>query len=275
VNGSPFLAVADGGGGLASVQFCIVSFANGSLGIIRSINGGTLIAQTGPGVVAANAWYGMEIEVPVGSSVTGQIWVNGSQVLNVSGLNTQATSHAYGSQVWIGNLNNQLGAGVIMDDFRVWDNTGANMNAPVGLDTRLVTKLPSGAVTTSWTPNGSAANWQCEDDSPPDGDTTYTSNASTPSYETYSMISAGFTAAPVMVVARSMVRKDDGATRTMQNGAWRGSGGYSGYGSGTGSFTVGSTYQFFDCAVALDPGSGSAWTAATADAALFYKSETA
>jgi len=269
-NGGPFVGVTDGTGGYSSVQWCLTVFSSGVIGLIRAINPGTLLAQSNPGVIAAGGYYGIEMQIAVATSgVTATVWVNGSQVLNATGLDTQQTSNTYGNTVWLGDLNNRF-TGIYMDDFRVWDTTGSTQNAALGTDSRIITKLPSGVGTnTNWTPNGAAANWQCVDDNPPDDDTSYVSAAGSSIVDDYAMPSAGLTAAPVTVVARSRVRKDDGATRTMQIGVLS-----SGSAEAGSTYTLSSTYAFIDgdCSPE-DPHTSAPWTAAAADAAHHWKQE--
>jgi hypothetical protein len=264
---NPFLGVLDSSG----YQWTLCVTPAGNLLVITGNTGATQV-ETGPGVIATNAWYGIEIEVTVSSSVgTAQAWVNGAEVINASGIVTQNDANAFGNRVSLGDLNDNGLAGVMFDDFRVWDNTGSTQNAPLGTDSRMFTKLPSGAgANTNFTPNGAAANWQCTDDNPPDGDTTYVSGAASGLIDSYALPAIGMTAAPVMVVARSYARKDDGATRSLEVGV--SSSGTDGYGS---SVAVGSTYAFIDGCIALDPHTTAAWTAAGADAAQVSKQETA
>ncbi len=262
--GNPFLTVYDSG----TAQWSLVVFSSGALGIIRS-NASTVQAQTGPGVVAPNQWYGIELQVTVNSSGgAAEIWLGGVVVLTATGLNTQASANAYGNQVAIGDINNNGLSGPMFDDFRVWDNTGGSQNAPVQLDRRLITKLPSGAGTnTAWSPNGAAANWQCVDETPPDGDTTYVSSTGL-NVDDYAMPSAGLSSAPTMVVAKSYARKDDSATRALEVGVLSGS--TTSFGS---PYTMNSTYAFYDSCISVDPNTSAAWTAAGADAAHHCKFE--
>lgn len=228
----------------------------------------TLRYTSGPGIIAPNTWYGIEVEMFVSGTVgTLSVWVNGTQVVTATGLVTDSNSTGYVNTV-------QLGDGAIgcyYDDYRLWDNTGSYQNAPAGVDSQLVTKLPSGAgAYTNWTPNGAAANWQCVDDNPPDGDTTYVSCSTTGTAGTdeYTMPTAGFTAAPLMVTARSCVRKDDSATRTLSIGV----GGTIGATVGS-AYTLTSSYAFTDACISLNPDTSGAWTAAAADATHHYKVE--
>jgi hypothetical protein len=258
-----------------SFQVNVVVTNSGALQIYRAWASPytTLLFSSGPGVISPNTYYGIECEFTVASGTSGSafVWVDGVQVIAVTAINTQETSNAYANQIQLADPDN---AGSYWDDVRVWDNTGSTQNSPLGAtgqDSRLVTKLPAGAGTNSgFTPNGAAANWQCEDDNPPDGDSTYTSAAYSGTgphpIDDYTMPSAGFTAAPVMVVARAMARKDDGATRELQIGLLSGSSSV-----GVASQVLASSYAFFDGIALEDPNTLGAWTAAAADAAHFWK----
>jgi hypothetical protein len=264
--GGGFMQLADNG----SDQVTLCLNPNGSLALYRGRGiSGTLLVTSSPGIITGGQWYGIEMEVTINSSTgSASVWVNGIQVINATGLNTSGDDNAYTNQIGIGDFNNVFGSGVYMDDFRVWDATGSTQNAPLGVDSQLVTKLPSGAgASTGWTPNGAAANWQCVDDNPPDGDTTYVSSSAASTADAYAMPSAGFTAAPYMVVARSYVR-NAGGSPTMQIGV--SSSGTTGGGT---AFAPTGSYAFADTCIALDPHTSAAWTAAGADAAQHWKNE--
>jgi hypothetical protein len=262
--GNPFITVEDAG----NSQWSLAVSTSGALNIING-HSGAIQAASSPGLVAPNQWYGIEVTVSVGTgSGTAVVSLGGTVVINATGLNTQATSNAYGNQVAIGDINNANLNKPLFDDFRVWDNTGSTQNAAIGTDRRQITKVPSGPGTnTNWTPNGAVANWQCVDDNPPDGDTTYVSSGST-IVDDYAMPSAGLSVAPSMVVAKSYARKDDSATRALEVGVLSGSA--TSFGS---PFTMSSTYAFVDACIPLDPNTSAAWTAAGADAAHHAKFE--
>jgi hypothetical protein len=264
--GNPFMGVLDAG----TYQWVLSVLVSGA--ILISQNGtGAIQIQTGPGIIASGLWYSIEAAVTInGTSSTAQVWVNGFEVINATGLHCQASANAYGNQVALGDLAIDGLVNMLIDDFRVWDNTGSAQNAPLGTDSRLVTKLPSAAGAFSgFTPNGAAANWQCVDDNPPDGDTTYVSSTTAGTEDAYTMPSAGFTAAPAMVVPRAYARKDDGTARTLDIGLLS---------SGTigiaNAFVMGSSYAFIDGCIPIDPHTSAAWTAAAADAAQFWQEET-
>ncbi len=266
------LAATDGNsGGVSQVNIGVLN--SGAIAAYRAFNTPsiTLLGTSAPGIIAANQYYGIEALFTVNStSGVVQVWVNGVEVLNLSGFNTQGTSNAYANQVEICDSGN---LGCYIDDFRVWDSTGSTMNAPLGTDSRFFSKLPSGAGSLAQlTPNGASANWQCVDDNPPDGDTTYVSGSSSGLVDELAAPIAGFTQPPAMVVARVYARKDDGSTRSLEFGVVSGSATAV---SSAGTVTVGSTYAFYDGAISDDPNTSAPWTAAAADAAGFWKEETA
>jgi hypothetical protein len=234
----------------------------------QHVGGGAVVATSGPSVIAPLQWFGVEVLCTInGSAGVLQVWVNGAEVLNLISLNTQFTSNAWANQVQLADSTNP---GAYFDDFRVYDNTGSTNNAPIGsgFDSRLLSKLGSGpGGLTQWTPNGASANWQCTDDNPPDGDSTYVSSTGL-NYDAYALPPAGIVVPPFMVVARSYYRKDDGAVRTFQNGV------RSGTSNALGSvFTAGSSYAWADSCIPNDPATGLPWTGAGADAAQHLKYE--
>lgn len=230
------------------------------------VGGDIFLGETSPGLITTGNYYGIEVEFVIssgGGAVT--VWLNGTQVLQVTGLSTNFSGSGTANQVQIGDG----GLNCYFDDLRVWDNVGSYQSAPMGTDSRIITKLPTGAgAFTQWTPNGAAANYGCVDDNPPDGDTTYVSGATAGLQDAYAMPLAYLTLAPAMVVARSYVRKDDSNSRTMAIGVAS-----SGIPSVGPTYTLASGYTFTDACIPLDPHTTAVWTAAAADAAQHYKEE--
>ena len=261
--------------GVANTLSALVVSSAGALEFWTQYQAAYAVLQlsTGPGVLAPATYYGIEWQIFFSNTGTGtlQVWVNGVQVINATGLTTAAGGYAYGARVQLGS-NQGAGTYAYFDDYRVWDATGSTQNAPAGTDSRIYTKLPSGAgATANFTPNGAAANWQCVDDNPPPGGTTYVSGASSGLIDAYAMPSAGFsafTAAPLMVVARSYVAQTGG--HTVKIGV--DSSGVQGYGA---SMTPGSGYGFTDACIPNDPNTRAPWAAAAADAAQHCKQQTA
>jgi len=255
----------------SQVAICIT--AAGAIAVYTGwahVGGNILIGSTGPGLVSANQWHGIEALITIGSSGSVEIWLDGAQVLSISGVNTQFSSNAFANQLQV----NDGTVPVYFDDVRVWDTSGTTQNAPLGAslqDSRLITKLPSGAgAYAQFTPNGASANWQCVDDNPPDGDTSYVSGSSAGLMDAYDAPTAGFSAAPAMVLARAYARKDDAGTRQLAVGV--DSGGHTAVGP---TATLGSSYAFVDGCITEDPNTSAAWTAVGADGAQILIEEIA
>jgi hypothetical protein len=265
---SPILNLMDTG----NVQCSICITSSGAIQLQLG-NGGTLLASSAPGVITAGVWHWLDIVVTI-NNTTGavEVWLDqpagGASVLNATGLDNRFTVNNYMNSFRLGDTGGALG-GVQFDDFHAHDNTGSAPNSVIG-DSRIYTKVGNAAgYQTQWTPNGASANWQCSDDSPPDGDTTYNASSTPGQIDGYAVPTAGFTGIPNGVVRRSMVRKDDGSTHTFQNGIR--SSGTNGLGS---AFTVPSSYAWTDSYFVNDPATSSPFTAAAADAAQMIIDET-
>jgi hypothetical protein len=257
---------------------CQITLALTPTGALQFVNyAGTPIGPASASALIAVSTvpnHGIEIAVTINGS-TGSIecWLDGAIVIALTtGLNTQHSANAYANQIQVGvqsgNFGMSGGGGVLTDYVRVWDTTGSYQNAPVGHDVRKLTKLPIGAgALTQWTANGAASDWDCVNDASPDGDTTYVSSSGL-NYDSYAMGSSGLSGVPSQVVVKSYVRKDDGATRTFQIGVRSGSSN----GLGT-AVTVGSSYQWVDGCISVDPATSSPPTAAAADAFQHLKYE--
>jgi hypothetical protein len=264
-NDGGFIQLADVGNDQCTL--CVTPAGGISLYKGRGASG-VLQVQTAPGLISPNLWYGIETKITVNGSVgICSVWVNGFQVLAATGIATQNTANAYANQIFIGDMNNQFG-NMMMDDFRVWDSTGSTQNSPLGTDSQLLTSLSIGpGAVTGWAANGAAANWECTDDNPPDGDTTFVSASAASTADAYTMANPGLTRPPAMVVARSMVRAASGSP-TMEIGVSS-----SGSTAGGSTITPTSSYAFVDACIVLDPATGVAWTAAGANAAQHWKNE--
>jgi hypothetical protein len=245
--------------------------ASGALALYASWNSpyASLQYQSNPGIIAPNGWYGIEWEITFSLTGAGtlKVWVNGNQVVNATGLNTNIS---FANRVYLGtpggSANNPT---AYYDDYRVWDNTGSTQNAPVGYDTKLITSLPAaGGAFTEWTPNGATANWECVDDNPPNGGATYVSGTTSGLMDAYVMQNPQLTANPVMVVARSYVTQN--LSHSLKIGVDS---------SGTQSFgpsvTPTNVYGFIDACIPDDPATVAPWTYAGANAAQHCKQQTA
>lgn len=262
-----FLTFSDSG----SQQVTLAVNSSGGLEVWRG-NGfalGTKIASSAPGIIGPNGYYFIDFICTISSSSgTVSVYVStpagGSAVISASGLNTQWTADSFVNQVSIGFVNGGTAVTAIRyDDFHAHDGGGSAPNAVLGEGTRIYTKMPNGAgYATTFTPNGASANWQCVDDVPPDGDTTYVATSSIPSTEGYAVGAAGFTGTVNGVVRLSYLRKDDAGSHTFENGV------RSSTTNGlSAAIAVNSTYTWWQSFFGTDPNTSAAWTATGADAA--------
>jgi hypothetical protein len=242
-----------------ALQFCTQVPTFGTVAIGPSSALGLISPSTKP-------VYGIEVLVTFAGSGGGsvQCYLDGALVIALTaGLTTIKSANAYANQIGInapGGAGYNNGLSIYSDYLRVWDTTGSYQNAILGKDVRKLTKLPQGVGDlTQWTPNGAASNWQCVNENPPDGDTSYVSSAGN-LYDSYGMGSAGLVANPTMVVAKSYARKDDGATRDLELGVR--SVGVNGLGSPA---VMSSSYAFYDSCISTDPATGTPPLAAAAD----------
>ena len=251
--------------GTAQVGLAVDS--NGCMQFYRSAFSGTAIgAITAAGTIQAGVWYGVKIGVTISSSGgTVVAYLNGSPtpIIQSSGLNTQASAHAYATQVSLGSIDNGQFNNVWYDDFWCFDNTGSYQNAIPAGDPRIITKMPSGVghYTGLWTPNGAATGWQCNDSTPPSL-TKYVSDNNPGDSDSYLSPVVGLSVAPISVTVRQSVTKDDSNVHTAS--ALVRSAGVDGVGT---AFSVNSSYTFVDTPFPLDPSTGSPWTAGSADLA--------
>lgn len=268
--GSDIMQFMDSG----SLQCRLSITSSGQIALVSG--GGSGLATSASGVITGSVWYWLDVELTIGAgSGSIAVYVNqpagGSPVLNASGLNNRSTSDNYINAVRIGDFSFGGSMGLFFDDFHAHDNTGSAPNAIIG-DSRIYTKVPNAAgYSTQWTPTGASANWQCVDDSTPDGDTTYVSSNTPGQIDGYAVPLAGFTGTVNGVVRRSYVRKDDASAHTFQNGVRSGSTNALGT-----AFSVGSTYSWTDCGTCYvnDPATSSPWTVSAADAATPIIDET-
>lgn len=249
-----------------TVQVTLSVNSLGALQFYRGTSAGTAIGPpSANGIIAAgNQWYGIATVVTFNGS-TGSVaaYVNGNPtpVITATNLNTISSANAYANQVSIGVKNTTAGAGTKADDFYCLDTTTATLNGWPGYDVRIITKLPSGAgFATNWTPNGLASNWQNAAVIPPNT-TDYNANNVVGTKDYYAMTTAGLSIAPLFVLGRASLTRDDANTHTpsifiRSNGSDS---------SGTATPALTSTYQYYDAIYPVNPITTIAWTATDAD----------
>ena len=152
----------------------IITFLDGTLvqaslrvtgsGLLTVIKGSsTVLATSTTGISAGNYSY-VEMKVLISSTVgTVQVKVNGTTVINATGLNTQSGSNTYIDGVFLGPHISSGNFNTDYDDFYICDTTGSTNNDFLG-DVRIEALYPSGAgSSTTWTPS-TGSNYTCVDE---------------------------------------------------------------------------------------------------------------
>jgi hypothetical protein len=161
------LALREGG----TTQVDVVLRGDGTLQVTRN---GTVLGTTSPGAttITADTYFYLELRAVIHSSTGSvQLRINGQTLLSVSGVNTQATSNAFASELQLGNARVLASyAGVALpvdyDDLYVLDGTGAAPHNALLGDCRVVALVPIGQELVEFTPT-TAPNWDCVNEIPP------------------------------------------------------------------------------------------------------------
>lgn len=246
-------------------QCCLTVNSNGALQFRRSFAPGTAIgAISANGTIVANAWNGLIVVIVVSATVGSvQLFMNGNTtpVINSTGLNTSASGNAFASQVGLGgNVNSAVLSHY--DDFLCLDGSGTSLNSAPTTDIRIITKMPSGAGTyTNWTPNGLGSNFQNAAVQPP-STSDYNANNVGGTKDSYTTQVAGLQLAPLCMVLRASLERDDAGTHTPS--LFVRSAGVDGAGTVTPALT--SSYIFYDSVLINDPATGVPFLGPAADA---------
>lgn len=85
------LMVLNQAGG-TTAQFSIYQNADGSLSI-RNGNGGTVLGTSAAALIAIDTWYYIEVSVAIDNSGTATLSLNGTEIINVSGVDTMGAAN--------------------------------------------------------------------------------------------------------------------------------------------------------------------------------------
>jgi hypothetical protein len=238
-------------------------------------NSGTFICKddltvigSGP-IVPALEWHSFELDCQLGLSGTANVhlYMDGSPTPFISAVGV-STTFAVAEQFFLGRANSATAPSTSQDqaynaDFYALNGTGpvAMFNAPLAPQgfggAKMAFAVANGpGIISNWTANGAATIWECIDQIPQDGDTTYASDA-TPGDQ----YQCTFNALPAMssllaVQLSTYARTDDAGPRAYQSGFW--SSGTFGY-SGVNQF-LGGSYNYIEDEFMLNPVTGLAWT---------------
>jgi hypothetical protein len=221
-------------------------------------SGGTVIA-TGTTALIGGNWNYIEAKLFInGASGTIEIHLNGA-------IEIVSTTGNFGSTN-IDTIGMVGDSSVVLswDDMYACDTTGSAPNNTFLGDVRVETVFPTGAGShTAWTPNGAASNWQCVDETTPDGDSTYVSDSTPGDLDTYATGNIDGGATVYGVQTNLYARKDDAAIRQIAPVIRQGVTDYVGN-----TVTLSSSYAFFSQLYNQDPTPAN-WTAINVNADEF------
>lgn len=219
-------------------------------GLIEIINGGGTVYGTGTTALTAGSWFYVELKIFVnGASGTCELHLNGVSEIASSVGNFGSTAIA---QVQISSFN--VGGSQI-DDLYVCDTTGTDNNTFLG-DRRVVTLYPTADGSHSqWTPTGGGTHYDQVNETTPDGDTTYVSDATPGDLDSYVFGDVDGAATVNALQINTYARKDDAPARQIAPLIRQGGVDYAGTAA-----VLSSSYGFQSQVYDKDP-TGAAWTA--------------
>lgn len=244
----------------------VVRLSCDASGFVRVRNSAGTIIATGTATVISSGWHYIEVKAFVnGASGTIEVHVDG--VVEIASTVTNIGSTNLDSIALIGNTSSII---TTWDDIYVCDASGsAPRNTFLG-DVRISTIFPTAdGAHTQWTPSTGTAHWSLVDETTPNDDTDYITDATPGDIDTFAFGDID-TSATVFGVQRNIyARKDDAGVRQIA-GVTR----QSGTDTVGSTFTLASTYTFFSEILPQDP-TAADWTPTTINADEFGVKEIA
>jgi hypothetical protein len=212
---SPLAGVMD----LGTTQATLSINVAGQLVVYRG-NQATALGNSGLNILVVGQSYYIEWKIKV--DATGgryEVLVNGVQWIVDGGgtIDTNATASNYANGVQLGAISGSgNGLAWTYDDLYINDDTGSYNNTYAG-DIRVDAEFPTGAgSSTQWTPSA-GSNYQCVDETPPNSDTDYVSDATVGHKDLYAMGDVSVVGGSILAVQLlSFARKDDAGVRTLK-----------------------------------------------------------
>jgi hypothetical protein len=222
-------------------------------------SGTTLLGSTANLILPLlNEWSYVEWKITISDTVgTIIVRVNDVEVLNLSGMDTQATANTRATIAEVG-----VYSAYVIDDYYLCDGSGAApFNDFLG-NCRIYTEFPISNDTVQWTPSTGSNFQNVDDPGDIDGDTTTNTSATVGQKDLFGV--TGDVPVGVIVKAvelRTTLRKDDAVARTvrpkLKSGVTEANG-------ATRNMTVG--YVQYRDTLPVDPTDSAAWTPAKANA---------
>jgi hypothetical protein len=247
----------------ATMQVSLLPGSDGSIAAYRG-NKGTLLGRSAVGLLTPGTFNFIELKATIGST-TGSIVVrvNGAVVLNLSNVNTQASSNNSATGVFFSTSNQSA---TIWDDLYICDTTGMTCNDFLG-DTRSITRMPSAqGYYADWdgSDGNKTDNYLLVDEATPNS-TDYVATSTPVAKETYRYPATGYIGATVHGVKQPIyVSTDDAGSHSIRTVCRIGGVDY--YGD---TFAVSSSFRYFTQIWSVNPATGAAWLLTEVEAAEF------
>jgi hypothetical protein len=238
----------------------------------NNVTQGTAASGT---AMTLNQWYWLEYSVVIHKTLGKfNLYVNSTQVLNLSNIATQVSSNQYFNQFGLQSSGNPFDNGTYFDNFHCWDFTAGDVNYfPYGehvIDTKLADAVGSN---TTWNIGGTtihANNYQQVNEANEDGDTTYVymNSAGAGDIDSYGFSPLSESAGGIGTVAINTInRKDDAGSHSYEHYTLS-----SGTPALSSSLVPGPLYFNYQTFQGTDPSTSNPWTISGRNAAEFgYK----
>lgn len=241
--------------------------ADGSIGVYTG-TGHVLVGSSDP-VLSATTWNHLEYKVVVDDVVGSvELKVLGITVLELTDLDLGVDA---ASQFVYGSL--ELGAEHLtyyFDDLVPWDDTGANNNDFIGQQRVHTGFAVVDTAEADWVPVGDAEGFDCINDVPPDGDTTYLSASTVSDISEFGLDDLPpETNAIVGVYVPTMGKLEEAGLGNVQTSLVSG-----GVASSGPSQPFTTAYAYYGVVHELDPNTGEPWTKSAVEAALLRLEKT-
>jgi hypothetical protein len=163
----------------------------------------TTVLGTASSGLSTGSWQHVELSVTIDDAAgAADLYINGTNVMSLTGIDTKATAVA-GAKSVVFNNGNGNSVAYYLDDLVISD-THAQIGSAI-----VQTLYPTGAgATTEWTPL-SGNNWAAVDETPGDGDTTYVSTSTLNHLDTYVYGNITANSGAVLAVAVNAVGRAD------------------------------------------------------------------
>ena len=216
---------------------------------------GTVLATSAIDVFSFNFWNYMELKATIDTSAgIIQLKVNGTTVLNQTGLNTQHTGNNYANMIRLQAFTTST-ATANFDDLYVCNDSGTVNNDFLG-EVRVDTQYPvANGEQNNFTPVGASSNWQCVDETIMDDDTTYVVSSIVGNIDDYEIGTVNFSGTIFALQVNVAQRKDNVGSRTIE--PMINSGGTDYFG---GMFDCLTSYSVSTAIFQLNPNGNVAWT---------------